>query len=228
MVAPVHGPRLVILGRQGSGKGTQGTRLASHLGIEHLSTGAILRDAVERATPLGRRVVRYLNQGRLVPDELMLGVIESALRDPEVQRRGFLLDGFPRTRRQAAALLDLLGTAPLDAALLLDVPLDMVRCRLSARRVCRRCETPTVAMAHEDTVACRACGGVAMRRSDDTPEAIDRRLAAYEAEAAPLEQLFHDRGLLVNVDAVGDPDDVFERILVALRPTLWGTGEAVG
>lgn len=228
MSAPVHGPRLVILGRQGSGKGTQGTRLATHLGVQHLSTGAILREAVEHATPLGRRVVRYLNQGRLVPDELMLGVIESALRDPDVQRRGFLLDGFPRTRRQGTALLVLLAQAPLDAALLLDVPAEAVRSRLAARRVCRRCETPTVAPDGEDTVTCRACGGVATRRTDDTPDAIDRRLAAYDAEAGPLEQLLDERRLLVSIDAVGSPDDVFERVLDAVQPVLWGTSEAVG
>jgi adenylate kinase len=217
-----------MLGRQGSGKGTQGTRLAAHLEISHLSTGAILREAVEQHTPLGRRVVRYLHQGRLVPDELMLGVIQSALRDPEVARVGFLLDGFPRTRRQGVSLLQLLQPEGLSVALLLDVPLEVVRHRLVARRVCKRCETPAIADDDEDSVPCRACPGMAVRRTDDTPEAIDRRLAAYEAEAGPLEQLFVERNLLVRVDAVGSPDDVFERSLQALRPALWGTGEAVG
>src|SRR5262245_46280325 len=97
MGAGVQGPRLVVLGRQGSGKGTQGTRLAGHLDVRHLSTGSILRDEISQHTPLGRRVERYLHQGRLVPDELMLGVIESAIRDGDVARRGFLFDGFPRT-----------------------------------------------------------------------------------------------------------------------------------
>jgi adenylate kinase len=219
---------LVLLGRQGSGKGTQGMRLAAHLGTEHLSTGAILRGEVERHTPLGRRVERFLHQGRLVPDELMLGVVEAALRDPDVARRGYLLDGFPRTKRQALAFLEMVGPRGLDAALELDVPLAEVQRRLEARRVCRRCETPTTAPAGEESVVCRVCGGTAVRRADDTPDAIERRLAAYEAEAGPLLRLFDERGLLVRIDSVGAPDEVFARILDALRPVLWGTGEAVG
>jgi adenylate kinase len=227
MVPIVHGPRLVLLGRQGSGKGTQGKRLAAHLGIEHLSTGAILRSEIERHSPVGRRVERFLNQGRLVPDDLMLGVVEASIRDPEVARRGYLFDGFPRTKRQGVALLDLLGPNGLDAAIELDVPLDEVRRRLVTRRVCRRCETPAVAPGSEAEVPC-PCGGVAVRRSDDTPEAIERRLQAYEEQAGPLLRLFADRGVLVGVDSVGTTDEVFARLLQALRPVLWGEGQAVG
>ena len=228
MALTAHGPRLVFLGRQGSGKGTQGQRMAAHLGIEHLSTGAVLRDAVAAHSPLGRRVERYLHQGRLVPDELMLDVVAAALRDPDVGRRGFLLDGFPRTRRQALGMIDLLGSVGLDAAVVLDVPLDVVRERLQARRVCRRCDTPTVALGWEEHVPCTRCGGVAGRRADDTDEAIERRLLAYEAEAAGVLAAFADRGVLVTVDGVGSPDDVFDRLLRAVNPALWGTGEAVG
>jgi len=228
MVAGAQGPALVLLGRQGSGKGTQGKRLASHLGIVHLSTGAILREDVAAGTPLGRRVEGFLTQGRLVPDELMLEVVRVHALEPDVLRRGFLLDGFPRTERQAEGLIEVLGTRGLDAALNLDVPMAVVRERLTTRLVCTRCETPTSAPLSVSQVPCPACGAPAVRRADDTPEAIDRRLATYETAARPLLDFFAQRGVLVTVDAVGDPDDVSERILKALRPILWGTNEAVG
>ncbi|HEX9260387.1 MAG TPA: nucleoside monophosphate kinase [Acidimicrobiales bacterium] len=228
MVAGVQGPALVLLGRQGSGKGTQGKRLAAHLGILHLSTGAVLREAVAADTTLGRSVSTYLERGELVPDDLMLEVLRAQVLDPEVQRRGFLLDGFPRTVRQAGDLVRLMAERGLDAALHLDVPVEVVRERLATRLVCTRCETPTSAPIGIDHVPCPACGAPARRRADDTPEAIDRRLQAHEAESLPLLAFFAERRLLVTVDAVGDPDDVSERVLKALRPILWGTGQAVG
>lgn len=220
MVAASRGPSLVVLGRQGSGKGTQAQRVAAAFGLRHLSTGAMLREAVAHRTPLGRRVQRYLVQGRLVPDELMVGVVESAIGARDVVRSGFLLDGFPRTRRQADDLERVLDPARLDAAVLLDVPLDVVRHRLGLRRVCRRCETPTVAQHGEDELVCAVCGGQAVRRDDDTPEAIEARLETHELEAAPLLRWFEDRGLLLRVDAVGSPDEVFERVHAAVAPVL--------
>jgi adenylate kinase len=228
MTTIIRGPRLVLLGRQGSGKGTQAERLVAHLGMSHLSTGTILRQEVASGTPLGSHVKELLDEGQLVPDAIMLEVVEAQLHDPEVQRRGFLLDGFPRTRAQAGGLLELLGPHGLDAALHLDVPTAVVRRRLASRRVCTRCDAPTTARNREHTVYCQKCGGTAVRRPDDTPEAIDRRLALYEAEAASLLQFFEKQGLLVNIDAVVPPDAVFESLLHSLRPMLWGTGEAVG
>jgi adenylate kinase len=228
MAATIQGPRLVLLGRQGAGKGTQGAKLATHLGVAHMATGTILRQAVEERSPLGRRVGRYLNQGRLVPNELILHVVGEKLESAEIVRRGFLLDGFPRTKAQAEALVELLGERKLDAAVLLDVPTEVVRRRLEARRVCRRCDTPTVAANGEDVLVCPACGGLASRRQDDNAEAIDQRLATYEEQTGPAITLFERLGLLVKVDALGAPDEVFERLLRGLRPALWGTGEAVG
>jgi adenylate kinase len=228
MAATIQGPRLVLLGRQGAGKGTQGAKLATHLGVAHLATGTILRQAVEERSPLGRRVGRYLNQGRLVPNELILHVVGEKLESAEIVRRGFLLDGFPRTKAQAEALVELLGERKLDAAVLLDVPTEVVRRRLEARRVCRRCDAPTVATNGEDAMVCPACGGMAIRRHDDNAEAIDQRLATYEEQTGPAIALFERLGLLVKVDALGAPDEVFDRLLRSLRPALWGTGEAVG
>lgn len=226
-MALATGPKLVIFGRQGSGKGTQGSFLAAHYGLVHLSTGAMLREAVRAGTPLGQAVGSLLQEGRLVPDELITMVVAAELDRPEVRRRGFLLDGFPRTVAQTTALLDLVDGG-LDAALYLDVPTHVVRARLLARRVCPDCDAPTTALCGEDTVACHECGGKAVRRDDDTPEAIDRRLATFARTAAPVLQAFRERGLLVTIDSLGPPEEVFERVLASLRPTIWGTGEAVG
>jgi adenylate kinase len=221
------GPRLVVLGRQGAGKGTQASQLVAHLGVHHLSTGAILRQEVASDTALGRAVAELMEAGDLVPDKLVLEVVAHRLGDEDVQRLGFLLDGFPRTQHQASALLTLLGGDGLDAVINLEVPAAVVRRRLVARRVCTRCETPTIARHREHTVYCQRCGGTAVRRPDDSPDAIERRLATYEEQVGPLLGFFRDRRLLVDVDSVGTPEDVFERVLRALRPILWGTGEAV-
>lgn len=222
-----RGPTLTILGRQGSGKGTQAMRLVERLGIVHLSTGDLLRHAVARETPLGKRVARDLDAGRLVADDVMLDVVDDRLVDPEVRQLGFVLDGYPRTAEQLDDLLRLLGAGGLDAAILLDVPLDVVRERIDARRVCTVCGATTVALHGEEEVVCTACGGTAVRRPDDTPDAIDRRLATYEAETEPLLRDLRAAGLLVVVDAVGSPDEVFERLLVALRPVVPTAGHAV-
>jgi adenylate kinase len=216
-----------LLGRQGAGKGTQASLLVAHLGVQHLSTGAILRQEVASGTKLGRHVEELMTDGHLVPDEIVLKVVKHRLDDADVRRRGFLLDGFPRTEPQAVALMELLAPEGIDAVINLDVPAAIVRKRLMMRRVCTRCETPTVARNREHTVYCQACGGSAVRRPDDSPESIDRRLAAYEAQAGPLLAFFGSSGVLIQIDALGSPDDVFDRLLRSLRPTLWGTGEAV-
>ena len=228
MASAVHGPRLVLLGRQGAGKGTQAAKLVVHLGVQHLSTGAILRQEVAAGTELGLHVQELMEAGDLVPDEIVLEVVAHQLADPDVQRRGFLLDGFPRTEPQASGLVDLLGRAGLDVAINLEVPAAVVRRRLMARRVCTRCETPTVARNREHTVYCQVCGGTAVRRPDDLPEAIERRLAANEAQVGPHHGVFRERNLLLEIDSVGTPDDVFDALLRSLRPVLWGEGEAVG
>jgi len=194
-----QGPKLVILGRQGSGTGTQSARLSSHLGVVHLSTGDILRAAVDARTPLGRRAGRYLGRGELVPDEMMLSVIAERLATPDIARRGFLLDGFPRTAPQANALVAALRPEGLDAAIELDLASDLAVERMLARG-----------------------------RSDDSPAAIARRLELYENQTVPVHGLFERLGLLVKVDANGTPDEVFDRLRKALHPLLWGSGKAVG
>jgi adenylate kinase len=194
-----QGPKLLILGQQGSGKGTQGARLSAHLGVVHLSTGDILRAAVEARSPLGRRAGRFLGRGELVPDEMMLAVIEARLALPDTTRKGFLLDGFPRTLPQAKRLVAALEPDGLDTAILLDVPRDLAIERMLARG-----------------------------RADDTPESISRRLELYDLQTLPVHRFLDDLGLLVKIDATGTPDEVFDRIRRALHPLLWGLGKAVG
>jgi adenylate kinase len=172
--------------------------------VHHLSTGAILRQEVSSGTALGRRVEELMADGHLVPDATVLKVVKHRLDDADVQRRGFLLDGFPRTEPQASALIELLGDSPLDAVINLEVPAAVVRKRLLVRRVCSRCETPTVARNREHTVY------------------------AYEEQAGPLLAVFAKAGILVEVESLGAPDEVFERVMRGLKPVLWGAGEAVG
>jgi len=190
-MAPV---RLVILGRQGSGKGTQCERLIESYGPVHISTGDMLRSAVAEGTDLGRRAAAIMDAGDLVPDEVINGIVAERLAKPDVVEHGFLLDGFPRTPAQAEALdsiLDAAGT-PLDLALNLDVPVDEVTARMMARG-----------------------------RADDTEEAIRRRLELYETETAPLLDFFEDAGVLRVVDGMGDEDEVFDRLVVVVDA---GTG----
>ena len=176
---------LVILGRQGSGKGTQAARLVEAYRPIHVSTGDMLRAAVAAGTELGLQARALMDAGDLVGDDLINGIVSERLAQPDVAENGFLLDGYPRTPDQAAAMEVFLAEAgtPLDAAVNLDVPVEEVMARMLARG-----------------------------RADDTEEAIRRRLALYESETAPLLAWFADRGLLDVVDGLGDVDVVFGRL----------------
>ncbi len=210
--------RLVVLGRPGSGKGTLCTRLAESLHLVHLSTGDLLRAAIRGGTPLGRRVESYLEAGDLVPDELVVDVVAQRLTEPGAREQGWLLDGFPRTVPQADALAGRQGA--IDAVIDLDVPAAVVVRRLAARRVCSQCGWVTTAPAGEPEVPCEQCGDVATQRTDDTEAAIERRLALYDEQTRPVSEWYRDRGLLVQVDGQGGPDDVFARVLGRLLPHL--------
>jgi adenylate kinase len=216
-----RGPRLAVLGRQGAGKGTQCALLAARMGVPHLSTGDLFRDQVEADTPLGRKVAGYLEAGELAPDEVVLDVVMLALASaPE----GYLLDGFPRNLAQACALLEAADDA-LDVAVELVVPSAVVLPRLAARRVCRSCGTTYVTPeGGPEITTCRVCGGKVARRADDTKAAIRRRLAAYDEQTRPLLVWLADRGLLLSVDGVAEPEVVHERVVRALRSRLAAVG----
>lgn len=214
----VTGPRVIVLGRQGAGKGTQCARLATHLGVPHISTGDLFRAAIAAETPLGREAQAYVDRGALVPDGLALDLVAAHLGGSQARRIGYLLDGFPRTLAQAQAFFEVLGASAADLALEIDVPTDSVLPRLAARRVCNDCGTVT--SAPDEQVACPRCGGVATRREDDTDDAIARRLALYDERSAPLLVWLADQRLLVTIDGEGSPDAVFGRLSAAVEPCL--------
>jgi adenylate kinase len=190
MSAPVTtAKRLVILGRQGSGKGTQAVRIAESFGCVHISTGDMLRAAVSAGTELGKQAEAVMNSGGLVGDDIMNGIVAERLAADDIMTNGVLLDGFPRTSDQADALERIFADqgVALDTAINLDVPVEIVTERMLARR-----------------------------RVDDTPEAIERRLSLYEEQTAPLLDWFGARDLLVAVDGVGSEDEVFARLSEAI------------
>lgn len=217
----VTGPRVIVLGRQGSGKGTQCARLSTHLGVPHISTGDLFRAAIAAGTALGERARSFVERGSLVPDGLVLDLVAAHLGRPEARRAGYLLDGFPRTLAQGQALFEVLGEDAAAAAVEIDVPASEVLPRLVARRVCQDCGTVTSAPAGwPHHLACPACGGIARRRDDDTEDAIARRLSLYDEQSTPLLVWLDSHRLLVTVDGTGSPDDVFSRVLSALEPRL--------
>jgi adenylate kinase len=210
--AEAQGVRLLVFGRQGAGKGTQAERLASHYGIPHISTGDMLRAAVREGTELGRRAKEYMDAGRLLPDEIMLGLVQERLSQPDATG-GWLLDGFPRTPGQAEALQRLVAATGIDAAIDLDVPEDVVVQRISSRRVCTECgATYTATDPSAVSGVCERCGGAVVQRDDDTEAAVRERLALYNEQTAPLLAWFAEHDLLVTVDGVGAPDAIAAEI----------------
>lgn len=217
--------RLIVLGRQGAGKGTQCGLLAEQLGVPHLSTGDLLRAEKEAGTDLGRRTATFVEAGELVPDDLILELVTTYLGGPDGRANGYVLDGFPRTLAQGQAMFDTLGAASLDVAIELHVPTSVVLPRLAARRVCRRCGTTSVAASGDpEARACELCGGVVARREDDTDEAIARRLALYDEQTNPLLIWLDSRRILTSVDGVGSPPVVHHRLLAAVRAELPAAG----
>ncbi len=212
------GTRLVMLGRQGAGKGTQCVRLSRHYVVPHISTGDMLRAAVKAGTDVGMRAKEYMDRGELLPDEVMVGVVDHQVNGSDMTRRGFILDGFPRTVAQAEALAGIVaGVGGLDVVIDLDVPEAVVLERLASRRVCVDCGAnySTSEPPKEDWV-CDECGGDVVQRADDTPEAIQRRLDLYERETAPLTDWYSRAGLLEVVDGLGTADEVTERLVAAI------------
>jgi adenylate kinase len=205
----IPGARIVVLGRQGAGKGTQCVRLARHYVVPHISTGDILRAAVKSDTPLGQKAKEYMDRGDLLPDEVMVGIIEERLAQDDTRRRGFVLDGFPRTVAQATSLLEVLADDGIDLAVDLHVPIEAALKRLAGRRVCRDCGTNySLDVRPNRDWTCDNCGGDVIQRADDTESAIRRRLELYEEQTAPLIAWFAERDLLAVVDGQGAPDDV--------------------
>ena len=210
----IPGARLVLLGRQGAGKGTQCTRLSRHYVVPHISTGDILRAAVREGTEFGKKAKELMDAGELLPDDVIVGIIDERLDRDDTRTRGFILDGFPRTTTQAEELLRITMPRGIDLAVNLDVPRDMVLARLASRRVCADCGTNySTDEPPKYGMTCDVCGGDVIHREDDTEEAITRRLDLYERETQPLIAWFEERKMITTVDGLGHPDEVTDRLV---------------
>jgi adenylate kinase len=210
---------LILLGPPGAGKGTQAERLQQDFRLLYIATGNILRAAVEEGTELGRQAKAYMERGELVPDEVIIGVILEKIGQEEAQD-GFLLDGFPRTVKQAEALDDAIAELgrSLTAALLIDVPDDDVVRRISGRRVCQKANhvyhVDTNRPKHEG--ACDIDGSRLIQREDDQEDTVRRRLDVYHDQTAPLVAFYDERGILKRFDGTRSPTEVHDHIRATL------------
>jgi adenylate kinase len=215
-----RGPRVVLLGKQGAGKGTQAARVAEHYGVVHLATGDIFRAASRDETELGIEARKYIDSGELVPDTIVIGVVREHLMadDGALVRNGFVLDGFPRTQVQAIELDVALGENALHAVANLDVPTEVVLRRIAGRRVCVQCGTTYhIDQPPKDPWFCDVCGGHVVQRDDDTEDAVMRRLELYEIQTLPVIQYYRRSGRLLNVDGDGGSDEVFKALIEAIE-----------
>ena len=197
---------IVLLGAPGAGKGTQAQRLVQEYGVAHISTGDLLRAAVKAGTKLGVKAKGYMDEGKLVPDELVVDLVKERLEAEDAQR-GFILDGFPRNSAQAVVLDSALAEMGknLDAALLVDVKADVIVSRLSSRRTCKECGYTAPA----GTDKCPTCGGEMYQRDDDKPETIQKRLDVYETQTSPLVEYYRGKDMLKVVDGDRPVDEVY-------------------
>ncbi len=211
--------RIVLLGAPGSGKGTQAKKLMADRNIPQISTGDMLRAAIAAGTRFGQQGQDIMASGQLVPDDIMLGIISERLSESDAAD-GFILDGFPRTEKQALDLEELLDSMekPLDAAILMDVDLNILVKRLTGRRTCSR--TGKLLNIHfssqEELDECTNAGGELIQREDDNEETISRRLDIYRQRTEPLIEFYRSRGKLRTVLAEGSVDDVYQRLLDVL------------
>lgn len=211
---------LILMGPPGAGKGTQASRLAERLRVPAISTGEMLRDEVKRGSALGREAKGYMDRGALVPDALIIAIIEARLQRSDCAG-GFILDGFPRTVTQAEALdraLHHFGWS-LHRVGSLNVPTDEVVRRLSGRRTCGDCGAPYHLSLEppREHGTCDACGGTLLQRDDDHESVIAARLEVYARDTAPLLDYYRDRGLLAEIDGRGKHDDVLAALLAHLN-----------
>ncbi len=222
----IPGARLVMLGKQGAGKGTQCVRLSRHYVVPHISTGDMFRASVRSGTQLGNKVQSYIDEGNLIPDDLVISVISERLSHPDTAGRGFVLDGFPRTVPQADRLNEIVKPHKLDLVVNITVPTDLVLERLATRMVCVDCQTNySPQQTPKVQGVCDVCGGEVIHRKDDNEEAIRRRLNLYDTQTRPLIDYYQERGILLEVDGVGPVDDVTLRLIQSVDEFLSKMGQ---
>jgi len=207
--------QLVMLGAPGVGKGTQGKLLSSHYQIPNISTGDMLREAVAQATPVGLIAKSYMDQGQLVPDDVMIELIKARLKSPDCER-GFILDGYPRTVQQAESLDEYLAQIdkPIDAVIELELAEEEIIKRLTSRRICQGCGRDFNLLTNPPPSdnRCPSCGAAIIQRSDDTPETVKTRLAVYQQKTKPLKLYYQKSGRLMICAANGSIEDIHHRI----------------
>lgn len=212
--------RLVLLGPPGAGKGTQARMLEKRFGVPQVASGDLLRTAVRKKTALGREAKRFMDKGALVPDDLVLKLVEERLSQPDAAS-GFILDGFPRTVAQAETLSAMLKTAgqrQLDKVVAIMVPDEEIVKRISGRRTCKNCG----AMYHliydppRNHNLCNSCNGELYQRDDDAEDTVRMRLEVYAATMRPLLEYYERAGLLKQIDGIGRPEEIQQRIVEAL------------
>jgi adenylate kinase len=207
--------KIILLGPPGSGKGTQGAKLSKSLQIPEISTGDMLRQAVAEKSTLGQQVGDIINQGRLVPDDLIISVIEERISRMDCDN-GFILDGFPRTIEQGEALERVLPES-VDVVIYFNVSSEAVVDRLAGRLTCRKCGTVYPNM---DTSLCSACGGDLYQREDDMKSTVLRRLRLYEEHTKPLVAFYRGKGKIAEIDGQGSVEEIAQRVEEGIAQVL--------
>jgi adenylate kinase len=205
--------KLMFVGPPGAGKGTQAVRIAAKYGIPHISTGDMLREEMKNGTLLGRQAKSFIEAGELVPDDVIIGMVIDRVNRPDAEK-GFLLDGFPRTREQAEALESF---AQLDAVINVNVPDDKLIHRICGRRVCRDCGATYHESMLENLRQCPKCGGVLYVRDDDKEDIVRQRITVYKQKTQPLIEYYTEKSLLHDVVGSGGIDDITEAIITVLE-----------
>jgi len=210
---------VMLLGAPGAGKGTQAARIVEEFGLVHLSTGDILRKAVADQTPLGLEAKRHMDEGGLVPDEVVIGLVQERITQPDALERGVLFDGFPRTIPQADALGAALASSglKLDAVVSVEVDPEAIVTRITSRRQCRGCGKIFSTLSGGDIDVCDECGGEVYQRDDDTEATVRKRLAAYDEQTSKLIPYYAEHGTLYTVDGNRAPAEVYASISDILR-----------
>lgn len=207
---------LILLGAPGAGKGTQAEQICKHFSIPAVSTGNIIREALKSGTEMGLKAKAYTEAGRLVPDDVVIGIIRERLAMDDCQN-GFILDGFPRTIPQAEAL-DGMGVR-IDKVIDIDVPDDSIVRRMSGRRVCERCGASYHLLYKRPAVEgkCDLCAGALVQRKDDHPDTVKARLAVYHEQTEPLKAYYEKQGKLFSIDGRGDIAEITAQIIAAVE-----------
>ena len=206
---------LVLMGPPGAGKGTQGEILSKRLGIDTISTGVMLRTAIKEQTEVGKLAEGYINEGKLVPDDVIVAIVKERLAKPDCEK-GFILDGFPRTTAQAEALTA--SGVKIDKVLSLEVADEAIVERLSSRRECSQCGAPYSVLYNKPAVEgkCDKCGGELIQRADDNPDTIKNRLNVYHEQTEPIKDYYAKAGLLVTALGADKVEDTTKNVLTAL------------